>query len=216
MRRNDSPRDRDAAALGALLRDADQAVHVPEDLWARIRAPRPVAPAAPRPRRRAVPAIAAAATLALAAAAALLLGTGVLHPQRWHLPDLDSGAAGVTLTVYNAEAACQDLHTMECSLSLVGNPHAKYSARNVVGRVWHGETITADCVIADGTLITDEAAVSSTRWYHVTLPDGTAGWLPGVRTRNTAEVPLCATDPAPPDAPADGPTAAPSAPAPAG
>ncbi|MDH6133327.1 hypothetical protein P3T37_002722 [Kitasatospora sp. MAA4] len=186
------------AVLGALLRAGTESVEVPADLWDRIRDGRPAPTPRPRSRNRSwlSPLVASVATLAVAAA--VLLGTGMLRPHRWELPPLAPGAKGVSLTVYNAEAACQSLHTIECSLSVVDNPHAAYAERNTVGRVWHGERVTSDCVITDGTVVIDEAGVSSARWYHVTLPDGGTGWLPGVRTRNSTEVPLCATDPASP------------------
>jgi hypothetical protein len=100
-------------------------------------------------------------------------------------------APSITLTVYNAEKARQEPRTIECSLSIAAIPRAPYSGANIVGRVWHGEKVVADCVIADGQYLADESGVSSRRWYHVTLPDGTVGWQPGARTRNTQNVALC-------------------------
>jgi hypothetical protein len=52
-------------------------------------------------------------------------------------------------------------------------------------------------VVTDGRMITDERGVSSTRWYRVEKAEASGrggrfeGWLPGVRTRNSTEVPDC-------------------------
>lgn len=133
-------------------------------------------------------------------------GLHLFHRQSAQAPP---GGTGITVTVYNAEAGCRPLHTLECALDLLQNPHERYVAQYSAGLVWHGERLSADCVVTDGTLLTDEAGVSSRRWYHVTLPTGATGWLPGARTRNTEEVPFCATDPALPPDTLPGPTSSP-------
>ena len=83
---------------------------------------------------------------------------------------VDSGPSR-TLTVSRAEKACQDLRTIECSLSIAACPRAPYSGANIVGRIWHGEKAVADCVTVDDRYLADESGVSSRRWYHVTLRD---------------------------------------------
>jgi hypothetical protein len=103
-----------------------------------------------------------------------------------------------TLTVYNVEKPCRPLRTLECALRLAKDPHARYAAvDNTVGRVWHGNRVTALCVVTNGTLVTDETGMTSTRWYLVETAAGVQGWLPGVRTRNTIEVRVCGTDEVP-------------------
>jgi hypothetical protein len=98
----------------------------------------------------------------------------------------------VELTVHNVEDACRPLRTLECALNLYRDPRAPRTDDNIAGRVWHSDKLGADCVVSDARLITDEKGMSSSRWYHVTVPGtGVAGWLPGVRTRNTREVPAC-------------------------
>lgn len=100
--------------------------------------------------------------------------------------------ATVKITVYNSEKACRTGRSLECALRLAKDPHAKYAARdNAAGRVWHGDGLGARCVVTDGRMVRDEAGITSTRWYLVTSGQGVRGWLPGVRTRNTHEVPVC-------------------------
>jgi hypothetical protein len=95
------------------------------------------------------------------------------------------------LNVYNAEAACQQLRTVECGLSVVRDPRTTGGA-NIIRRVYHGDWVDVLCVIEDGRYTVDEAGVSSRRWYKIIVPDTTeVGWLAAVRTRNVTEVPLC-------------------------
>jgi hypothetical protein len=95
------------------------------------------------------------------------------------------------LIVYNAEAACQPLRTVECGLSVVRDPRTTGGA-NIIRRVYHGDWVDVLCVIEDGRYTVDEAGVSSRRWYKIIVPDTTeVGWLAAVRTRNVTEVPLC-------------------------
>ncbi|WP_051723474.1 hypothetical protein [Streptomyces albus] len=106
-----------------------------------------------------------------------------------------AGPPAVTLTVHNAEEACRRLRTLECALGLAKDPYRRYgSPDNRAGRVWHGDRVSAVCVVTDGRLIRDESGITSRRWYLVSgggavLP--VDGWLPGVRTRNLAEVREC-------------------------
>ncbi|MER6052937.1 hypothetical protein ABT168_36800 [Streptomyces sp. NPDC001793] len=192
--------DEAEALLRARLRAADEAIETPGGLWERIRestgdgraagpAPRGGAAVVGLPRRRPY-----AVALAVAAAvAAVVLGVWwvLLRPGA-----VDVRPAGppptVPLTVYNSETACRAPHTLECALRLARDPHRAYAARgNFTGRVWHGEVVTARCVVSDGQLVRDEEGVTSTRWYLVRTGQGAEGWLPGVRTRNTREVPEC-------------------------
>ncbi|MCC3653324.1 hypothetical protein LIX60_18025 [Streptomyces sp. S07_1.15] len=106
-----------------------------------------------------------------------------------------AGPPAVTLTVHNAEEACRPLRTLECALGLAKDPYRRYgSPDNRAGRVWHGDRVSAVCVVADGQLIRDEAGITSRRWYLVSGGGAVVpvdGWLPGVRTRNTTEVREC-------------------------
>lgn len=178
------------------LREADDAIEVPPGLHERIRA------TAPPPRRRVAwttPSSPRGRTLVAAAAVtAIVLASFTLGSwwgrSRATQPASERGGPAL-LTVFNAEAACQPLRTMECALGVVDDPRKPYADATLVARVWHGDEVDADCVFTGGRLVTDEAGVRSKRWYHVVvLQDGVTGWLPGVRTRNTEEIPEC--DPA--------------------
>ncbi|MFH8567109.1 hypothetical protein [Streptomyces sp. NPDC017993] len=182
------------ALLRERLRRADEQIEMPPGLWARIKEPG-VEAAAPAvvtlPRRHPyVIALTVAATVAAVALGVWWLvraGAGTSQP----------AATGPTvpLTVYNSESACRATRSLECALRLAKDPYAKYAARdNAAGRVWHGDALAARCVITDGRLVRDEAGVTSTRWYRVRSAEGVAGWLPGVRTRNTREVPVCGAE----------------------
>ncbi|MEU5238953.1 hypothetical protein ACH4UR_32260 [Streptomyces lydicus] len=177
------------ALLRARLRRADEQIETPPGLWGRVRETGGARePAAARPRRRPY----ALALVVAAAVAAVALGV-------WWLVrpgPVDVRPAGppptVRLTVHNSETACRGGRLQECALRLAKDPHAPYAARdNSAGRVWHGDVLAARCVVTDGRLVRDEAGLTSTRWYLVTDGQGREGWLPGVRTRNTHEVPVC-------------------------
>ncbi|MFF8900711.1 hypothetical protein ACF082_24940 [Streptomyces lydicus] len=177
------------ALLRARLRRADEQIETPPGLWDRVReAGGAREPAAARPRRRPY----ALVLVVAAAVAAVALGV-------WWLVrpgPVDVRPAGppptVRLTVHNSETACRGGRLQECALRLAKDPHAPYAARgNSAGRVWHGDVLAARCVVTDGRLVRDEAGLTSTRWYLVTNGQGVEGWLPGVRTRNTHEVPVC-------------------------
>ncbi|MGW2628284.1 RNA polymerase sigma factor [Streptomyces chattanoogensis] len=181
------------------LQRADEQIEVPAGLWARIKESAggtpPVTPVVRVPRvasRRKAYAI----VLAVAATvAAVMWGAWWLVRPGGAGPEPGAGVRAVPLTVYNSEAPCRRLRSLECALSLAKDPHVRYAARdNFAGRVWHGDVLAAHCVVPDGQLVRDEEGVTSARWYLVTGKRGVTGWLPGVRTRNTHEVPVCARD----------------------
>ncbi|KAF4405120.1 MULTISPECIES: hypothetical protein [Streptomyces] len=189
--RGDLPDEETAAALRERLRAADESIGTPAGLWDRVGATAPAAPVRrPSLPRRLPPLVAGAAAVLVAL---VVLGTWWLaRPDRADGPP--AGPGPVTVTVHNAEEACRELRTVECSLRLAKDPYAVYAAEgNRAGRVWHGDSMTALCVVADGTLVEDEEGVSSSRWYLVS-ENGVEGWLPGVRTRNTAEVRTCTAE----------------------
>lgn len=177
-----------AAALRERLRDADREIEPPPGLWERVRTPAEPSRRGWLPRRRLITlASVSAAVLAIAAVA-----IGAWRLQRAQQPAPVTNSTKVELTVYNAEAACQPLRTMECALGLAHNPYAAYhSPGNAAGKVWHGDHLSASCVVVDGTLVQDESGVSSRRWYLVTTAGGDRAWLPGVRTRNTTDIRAC-------------------------
>ncbi|MFC4532547.1 hypothetical protein [Sphaerisporangium dianthi] len=175
--------------LSAGLRAADDAIVVPDGLESRVMSLRPGRVV----RRTRWAPLAAAAVVAVIMMAASF-GAGALW-MRGHdqvTPPFQGDGDPLVLTVYNGEVPCRALRTLECSLGLMKDPRGPLIPGNVVARVWHGDRVVADCVVADGTLIADEAGISTRRWYHVTL-EGTrvTGWLPGIRTRNTTEVAAC-------------------------
>ncbi|GAB6903472.1 helix-turn-helix domain-containing protein [Kineosporia succinea] len=142
--------------------------------------------------------------VAAVAAAVVVLGAGLV----WQIglagdepgdpgPDAGPDAAavldrGTELTVFNVEEPCRDQRIAACALGLYRSPWEPRSADNQTGRVFHEDVVVADCVIADGRLITDETGVSTHRWYHVAVPGSdVVGWLPAVRTRTDVEVAAC-------------------------
>ncbi|WP_044368947.1 hypothetical protein [Streptomyces natalensis] len=127
-----------------------------------------------------------------ATVAAVVLGAWWLLRTAGTGPPPAAAVRSVPIAVYNSESACRHLRSLECALRLAKDPYVPYSEPgNFVGRVWHGDVLSAHCVVTDGRLIRDEAGVTSTRWYLVTARKGMTGWLPGVRTRNTQEIPVC-------------------------
>jgi hypothetical protein len=174
--------------VGAQLRRRvlalDERVQPPPDLFDRITAGRPVRTPA-RPRW-------SVAVLAATAVAGLILGVvlGVGWSNRARLTPGAATGAATTVSVYNAEAPCQRLRTIECGLGVYRDPYHQ-TPNGVAARVWHGDSVTIRCVVADGFTVVDEQGVSSTRWYRVTTAEGVTGYLPGVRTRNTVEIALC-------------------------
>jgi hypothetical protein len=211
-------REETATALREQLRAADAEIDMPDGLWERVRAPRtditpaPVT-AGPAGRRRPLPT--AVMAVAAAAVAFVICGTWwLISPSTGHGPGDVQGAAAkdptaeasdgagragpITLRVHNAEKACRQLRTLECALRVAKSPYAVYAdPGNSAWRVWHGDKLTASCVVTEGRTVTDEQGISSRRWYRVEKAgkdDGgkrIQGWLPGVRTRNSSEVRLC-------------------------
>ncbi|GAB2969545.1 hypothetical protein GCM10023080_036020 [Streptomyces pseudoechinosporeus] len=191
MRPEAEPDDRVASLLRDRLRAADEEIETPPGLWERVRS-------AETPRRRT--AIGARLRTGWAVAAAAVLVCAVALGAWWLVRPTDGtpadrGPFDASVTVFNAEAPCRPLRTLECALRLAKDPYAEYAAPgNTVGRVWHGDRLAAACVVTRGTLVTDESGISSTRWYLVRNREGAEGWLPGVRTRNTTELRTCSAD----------------------
>ncbi|MEU6761880.1 hypothetical protein ABZ916_05090 [Streptomyces sp. NPDC046853] len=193
------PDDAAVAVLRERLRAADEAIEVPHGLWDRVRADAPAERRQGLPHRLAAPLGSPGGrrrlTLVVAAAlvGAVALGTWwLVRPAAQHRPAPPAGGRSVTVTVHNAEAACRELRTLECALRVAKDPYERYAAPgNRAAVVWHGDPLEALCVIADGTLVEDEKGITSTRWYLVRTALGAEGWLPGVRTRNSADVPDC-------------------------
>ncbi|BDM66530.1 hypothetical protein HEK616_00170 [Streptomyces nigrescens] len=200
--RGDASGDDVEALLRARLRLADERIETPPGLWDRIRptgneqapearSPRRWPSAAVPPRRRPY----AIACAVAAAVAAVALGVWWLVRPGAGTPQPAGPPVTVKITVYNSERACRAGRSLECALRLAKDPYAAYAARdNSAGRVWHGDELAARCVVTDGQMVRDEAGITSTRWYLVTNGQGARGWLPGVRTRNTHEVPVCPED----------------------
>ncbi len=181
----------------------ERAAHTAESLLERVRSAghgQELPAARPRRSRR-------AAALTVGAALAVLGAGGVT----WELWDFGAGGSGrnsgrtaqpVRLTVYNADDTCRprdDQHP-ECSLGLAVDPTEAYVLDNTVRtRVWHGDRLTAECVLERGVPVTDEAGVRSSTWFRVRLPQPekgaqnvrTTAWLPEARTRDKPALPAC-------------------------
>ncbi len=117
----------------------------------------------------------------LAAVALAVLAGGAVAVAAIAGPDPQAETAA--LKVFNTEVACRHSPSPDCRLGLAGDPYARYAPGNVVGRVRHGDVLTTDCFVDDGTRVSSEDRRSSTRWYRVrnqAAPSGEA-WLPGVR-----------------------------------
>ncbi len=127
-------------------------------------------------------------TLAIAALAVLLVGAVafVLATQ-----DGSSRTQRASITVYNKEARCQQARTDDCRLGLARDPYARYAVDNVVGYVWHGDSLTVDCFVPDGSRVQAEDGTASTKWYQVAVPDADRGldeaWLTAIRVRPGTE-----------------------------
>ncbi|MEU3712830.1 hypothetical protein [Streptomyces catenulae] len=176
------------ALLRERLRRADEAIGTPPGLWARVRETPPERRAAPLALRRRPY---ATAFVVAAAVAAVALGVWwAVRPGA--APPRPAAPPTVPVAVYNTEPVCRGSHTLECALRLAKDPYRRYADRdNAAGRVWHGDVLAARCVVTDGVMVRDEQGLTSTRWYRVRTARGMTGWLPGVRTRNTREVPVC-------------------------
>lgn len=155
--------------------------------------PEPGAPASPppgqppegRPSRRRL-----RLTLAAVGAVVIIAGgtAGVIALRSSDDGGSPGGAAGSSplgdarITVYNAEKDCRHQRVRACSLGLAEDPYVAYRPSNIVGRAWHGDVLRADCRIANGVTVTDEAGGHSSMWFRV-LQDGKRMWVPGIRIR---------------------------------
>ncbi|WP_426362786.1 serine/threonine-protein kinase [Streptomyces sp. E-08] len=176
---------------------AERAPHTAESLLARIAAgegPYGGGTGTRRPRGRARAAVLAAVLCGTAGAA---LGSDAV------LEGAAAPAGHAAVTVFNAERGCQDRadRDRQCSLGLAIDPLRPYAAGNVVPtRVWHGDLLTAECRLPDGQPVIDEEDLTSTLWFRVRLPRGSAypaAWLPAVRTKDRPSLPGCPRPPAP-------------------
>ncbi|MFE4517833.1 serine/threonine-protein kinase [Kitasatospora sp. NPDC056783] len=96
--------------------------------------------------------------------------------------------------VFNAERGCQERTDRDprCSLGLAVDPLRPYTADNTVPvRVWHNDTLDADCELPTGLPVINEEDATSTLWYRVHLPGPTTAWLPAVRTRDRPALHRC-------------------------
>ncbi|MFJ1704936.1 serine/threonine-protein kinase [Kitasatospora sp. NPDC088346] len=162
---------------------AARAPHTAESLLARIHAHR----AGRRPRRPRPRTALLAVTLALCAVAAVAAVTVL----RTHL---GAAAHPARIRVFNAERSCQERTDRDprCSLGLAVDPLRPYTAGNVVPvRVWHDDTLEADCQLPSGLPVIDEEDRTSTVWYRVRLPGAVTAWLPAVRTRDRPTLTDC-------------------------
>ncbi|MFE4393294.1 MULTISPECIES: serine/threonine-protein kinase [Streptomycetaceae] len=158
---------------------AARAPHTAENLLARIRADR-----GPRRPRRPSTALLAIASCATAAVTATAL---------WPHPEPPPGQPA-HVRVFNAERGCQDRtdRDPQCSLGLAVDPLRPYTADNVGPvRVWHNDTLDADCQLPTGLPVINEEDLTSTLWYRIRLPGHTPAWLPAVRTRDRPALLRC-------------------------
>ncbi|MFG2913722.1 serine/threonine-protein kinase [Kitasatospora sp. NPDC048298] len=166
---------------------AARAPHTAESLLGRIRAHRP--DRRPRPRRPYPRPRPRTALLALASCATVAATVTALWPH----PGPSGQPAHVR--VFNAERGCQDRtdRDPQCSLGLAVDPLRPYTADNVVPvRVWHDDTLDADCQLPTGLPVINEEDLTSTLWYRIRLPgSSTTAWLPAVRTRDRPALLRC-------------------------
>ncbi|MFJ7194781.1 MULTISPECIES: serine/threonine-protein kinase [unclassified Streptomyces] len=167
---------------------ADRAAHSAESLLARITARS--SPPRPAPRRwRMRAALVTVAVCAVAATVWAQVAGGTASGARDEPPG--------RLKVFNADDVCRERtdRSPQCSLGLAIDPLRPYTVDNVVPtRVWHGDVLAVDCRLPQGVPIIDESDASSTEWYRVRLPAGSAAssaWLPAVRTADHPRVPDC-------------------------
>ncbi|MFF7242512.1 hypothetical protein ACFZBU_01290 [Embleya sp. NPDC008237] len=175
--------------LRSRLRAADAACVEPPGLALRVMR-RP----APRPVWRGAFAMALAAVLVVAVVGLGAFLVGRHDPTEQPAPRPPAArAVSVQSEVYNSEVPCRGLRTLECSLGVFKEARLSSRTADLADRVWHGDRLLLVCLLADGPRVTDETGVASKHWYRVVvLGTGAEGWLPGVRTRNEAEVPDCA------------------------
>ncbi|MFG1704793.1 helix-turn-helix domain-containing protein [Nonomuraea sp. M3C6] len=153
----------------------------------------PVHPQNSHRRRR--PAL--ATVTVLAATAAIVIASLNFVDDGPDTPVVPDSGATARMRVFNIDERCRNRgdRVPGCSIGLAINPRLNYDAQNVVShRVWHDETLKADCVLYDGDEVTDEIGTKSTRWYRVQLNDVPRGhaWLSGIRTRDNPALPTCA------------------------
>ncbi|MFF7648893.1 XRE family transcriptional regulator [Streptomyces sp. NPDC007983] len=127
------------------------------------------------PRRRLRLILAAVGTVAVAAGA-----TATVIAARSSDDDKPSPGAAARITVYNTEKDCRDKRVRTCSLGLAEDPYMAYRPANIAGRAWHGDVLRADCRIANGVTVTDEAGGHSSMWFRV-VKDGKRMWIPAIR-----------------------------------
>ncbi|MEV4921429.1 serine/threonine-protein kinase [Streptomyces roseoverticillatus] len=153
-----------------------------------------------RPRRGRIRAALAAVAVCAVGAAIWPYAVGDGASGKSGTPGSTGAAAAETtgrLRVFNAEQSCRDRtdRDPQCSLGLAIDPRRAYTIDNVVPtRVWHGDELTADCLLPQGIPIIDETDAQSAAWYRVRLPRGSArsaAWLPAVRTKDRPRVPEC-------------------------
>ncbi|GGU42631.1 serine/threonine-protein kinase [Streptomyces lavendofoliae] len=218
---------RDLAADCLTPAQEERAVHTAAGLLARIRAAREREQQRPAVTARApVPAHAPGAAWwqgraallgvtvttvvcgAAAAAAVALLGGEDRSPRSGAGATAGMGTAAggertARIEVFNAEEPCRQAGNRDklCSLGLAIDPVKPYTLDNVVTtRVWHGDTLVADCQVPQGVPIADEAGERSTQWFRVRLPAGEGrgtAWLPAVRAKDRPALPECAGRPSP-------------------
>jgi transcriptional regulator with XRE-family HTH domain len=145
----------------------------------------PAAPAPSRPPQRDRPSRRRLRlTLAVVGTAAVLGGTtaGVLALQSSD-DDKPPALGNARITVFNTEKSCRDQRVRTCSLGLAGDPYMAYRPSNITGRAWHGDVLRADCRIANGVTVTDEAGGHSSMWFRV-RKDGKRMWVPAIRIQH--------------------------------
>jgi len=84
------------------------------------------------------------------------------------------------ITVFNAEKDCRSERVRTCALGLAEDPYMAYRPANITDRAYHGDVLRADCRIANGVTVTDEAGGHSSMWFRV-LRDGERMWIPAIR-----------------------------------
>ncbi|MFI9062334.1 serine/threonine-protein kinase [Streptomyces sp. NPDC053429] len=172
---------------------AARAAHTADSLLAR-------AASRPQPRKK-HPAGRTRRAVHAALVSALMCGTAAASAP-YAAPDGSAlpGAPG-RIQVFNAEPSCTTRtdRDPDCSLGLAVDPQRPYTADNVVPtRVWQGDELAVDCLLAHGIPIIDERDAWSPQWFRVRLPAGSpqpTAWLPAVRTKDRPRVPAC-PDPA--------------------
>jgi transcriptional regulator with XRE-family HTH domain len=126
-------------------------------------------------------------TLAAMGTAVVIAGATTMVIALWPSDDkppprASSPLGNAHITVYNTERACQNKRTRDCSLGLAHDPYMTYGPANIAGHAWHGDVLRAECRIANGVTVTDEAGGHSSMWFRISK-DGKRMWVPGIRIR---------------------------------